>query len=93
MQYEKFIQLGAKFPKELMYRYESFVDGIDFEKIQKQCQKYMILNSNNDPFIPVEYATRLQKKLDCELTWFSHAGHFCKRDGYVEFWELLECID
>lgn len=92
-QHKKFKDIGFEIPFEWMKYYESFVENLDFEKIQKNVSKRYIINSKNDSFIPLELGENLQKNIDAELILYSHAGHFCKRDGYTEFWDLLDIIE
>lgn len=91
-QHKKFKEVGFDIPFDWMKNYESFVEKLDFEKIKNSAQKRFIINSKNDPYIPLELAENLQKNIDAELILYSHAGHFCKRDGYTEFWDLLDVI-
>ncbi len=93
VQYDTFQKMGFMFPYDWMYHYESFITDLDFEKIQQSAEKRIIINSKNDPFIPLELGENLQKNIDAELILYSHAGHFCKRDGYTEFWDLLDVIE
>lgn len=91
-QHKKFKEVGFDIPFDWMKNYESFVEELDFERVKNSVQKRFIINSKNDPYIPLELAENLQKNIDAELILYSHAGHFCKRDGYTEFWDLLDVI-
>ena len=72
---------------------KTFIDrNFDWEKIQKNCKKFYVFNSNNDPYVPLEMGKELAKNLNSELTVVKGAGHFGENAGYKEFPLLLENI-
>lgn len=64
-----------------------FAAPLDFEKIKKNCKKFILIFSDNDPYISAETGSYYQHQLgeNAELFMIHHAGHFMKRDGYEEF--------
>ncbi len=72
---------------------ESFVDkSFDWAKIKKNCPKFFLFHSDNDPYIPLEKAEEFAKNLDVNLNIVKNAGHFNKEAGYTKFELLLEKI-
>ena len=61
-------------------------------KIKEKCEKFVVINSDNDPYVPLEKGKILAKNLGTELTILHKAGHINKESGYTEFNFLLEKI-
>ncbi len=71
----------------------SFIEkNFDWQKIKKNCQKFFVFHSDNDPYIPLEKAERLAKNLGVNMIVVKNAGHFNEKAGYVKFDLLLEKI-
>lgn len=71
----------------------TFVEkDFNWEKIKKNCEKFFIYNSDNDPYVPLEKAKDLAEKLGSELKIIKGAGHFNEKAGYTEFQTLLKDI-
>src|SRR4030042_2414130 len=68
------------------------VREFNWSKIKENCQRFYLYHSDNDPYVPLEKAKELSKKLNCELKIIKGAGHFNKTAGYTEFELLLEDI-
>ncbi len=51
-----------------------------------------MFHSDNDPYVPLEKAKELAKKLGVELIMVKNAGHFNEKAGYTKFELLLEKI-
>jgi uncharacterized protein len=71
---------------------KSFMKKFNWNKIKSNCEKFIIIYSDNDPFVPQEKAIELKEKLNAELILIRGAGHFNESAGYLEFPELLEKI-
>lgn len=71
-----------------------FTKPYDFEKIKKNCKKFILIFSDNDPYISAETGPYYQHQLgeNAELFMIHSAGHFMKRDGYEEFPLILSSI-
>ncbi len=71
-----------------------FTTPLNFEKIKKNCKKFILIFSDNDPYISAEIGPYYQHQLgeNAELFMIHNAGHFMKRDGYEEFPMLLEKV-
>ncbi len=71
-----------------------FATPHDFEKIKKNCKKFILIFSDNDPYINTETGPYYQHQLgeNTELFMIHDAGHFMGRDGYETFPMILELI-
>ncbi len=68
---------------------KSFINkSFDWQKIKQNCQKVIVFHSDNDPYVPLEKAEKLAKKLNVNIVLVKNAGHFNKKSGYVKF-ELI----
>ncbi len=64
----------------------------DWAKIKKNCKRFFVINSDNDPYVPIESGKELAKNLDTELIVIKNAGHINKESGYTKFEFLLEKV-
>ena len=72
----------------------SFVGkDFDWKKIKKNCGRFFVVASDNDPYIPVEINKELAKFLDAELIIIHDGGHLNKKAGFDRFPKLLEEIN
>jgi uncharacterized protein len=72
---------------------KTFIDKkFNWEKIKQNCNSFFIYHSDNDPYIPIEYANELADKLNVRLKIIKNAGHFNEKSGYVTFEELFKDI-
>lgn len=72
---------------------KTFVDRtFNWEKIRKNCKKFYVINSNNDPYVPLDKGKGLAKNLRTELIVLKNAGHINQESGYTKFDFLLEMI-
>lgn len=71
-----------------------FTTPLDFEKIKKNCKRFVLIFSDNDPYISAETGPYYQHQLggNAELIMIHNAGHFMKRDGFEEFPLALNAI-
>lgn len=69
-----------------------FEDKFNYDKIKSNVKNITILNSDNDPFIPMSTTLRLQKNLDCGLIVFEAMDHLNAGTGDCEFIELRDLI-
>lgn len=66
--------------------------GFNWEKIKKNCKKFFVVASDNDPYIPLEVNKELAEILDAELIVIHNGGHLNKKAGFDNFPQLLELI-
>ncbi len=68
------------------------VRQFDWKKIKNNCKKFIIINSNSDPYVPLEKGKELAENLNTRLTILKNAGHINKESGYTKFNFLLKKI-
>ena len=72
---------------------KTFVEkDFDWEKIKKNCEKFFVIASDNDPYIPLETSRELAGMLNTELVVIRNGGHLNKKAGFLEFPALLDSI-
>lgn len=69
-----------------------FKSGFDWEKIRNGAEKFVIINSDNDPYMKIEEGKILHEKLGGELIIEHNAGHINEDAGFKEYPRLLEII-
>jgi uncharacterized protein len=70
----------------------TFYKDFDFTKIRENCPDFIIINSDDDPYVPVENAQILAASLRSELILLQGAGHINSGSGYTLFPLLLEYL-
>lgn len=72
-----------------------FEEPFNFENIKSHCNRFIFIHSDNDPYVPLEHAEFLSKKLSGELGIMEGQGHFNTElnPEYKYFPELLDIID
>jgi len=68
------------------------VKSFDWDKIKNNCKKFIIINSDNDPYVPLEKGKELARNLNTELITLENAGHINEESGHKTFNFLLEKI-
>lgn len=64
----------------------------DWTKIKKNCKRFYIINSDNDPYVPLMKGKELADKLNCKLSVVKNAGHINQESGHITFDFLLDKI-
>jgi predicted alpha/beta hydrolase family esterase len=64
----------------------------DWKKIKKNCKKFYVFHSDNDPYVPIEKANDLAENLSTNVIMVKNAGHFNTKSGYTKFEKLLNNI-
>jgi len=70
-----------------------FKTEFDYEKIKSNAEKIVIMNSDDDPYIPLENVQDLQKKLDSSMIIFEKMEHLSAGTDNFKFPELLSLIE
>ncbi len=72
-----------------------FREPLAWKKIKAHARKIILLHSDNDPYVPLEHAKYIAKKLDAELIIKEGQGHFNLEVGaeYAQFPTLLKLIE
>ena len=72
---------------------KTFTDKVfDWITIKKTSRKFYVINSDNDPYVPLERGRDIAKRLGAEFTVLEKAGHINQESGYTKFNILLEKI-
>lgn len=72
---------------------KTFTDKtFNWEKVKQNCKKFYIINSDNDPYVPIEKGEELAKSLGSEVKIIKNAGHFGSSAGFDSFNLLLSKI-
>jgi len=68
--------------------------GFDFNwnKIKKNAERFVVFQSDNDPYVGLANGEKLANELGVELNFVPNAGHFNAKAGYTEFPALLKEI-
>ena len=74
-----------------------FMKLIDFPKIKKRAKNgFAIIQSDNDPYVPMQYAERLKQELDASLTVKHGAKHMSgpvdEEESCLELPEVLKAV-
>lgn len=69
----------------------TFVDReFDWEKIRKNCDRFVCFHSDDDPYVSLRKGIELSSKVGGDLRIIKGAGHFNSDSGYLKFEKLLE---
>ena len=72
---------------------ENFVDKpFDWKKIRKGCEKFVVIHSDNDPYVPLQIGKDLAKSLNAELVIEHAADHLNAPGGYLSYPKLLNLV-
>jgi predicted alpha/beta hydrolase family esterase len=63
-----------------------------WDKIKRNCRKFYIFYSDNDPYVKARKAKELSERLGTDAILVKNAGHFNTASGYTRFDFLLEMI-
>ncbi|MBI4130739.1 serine hydrolase family protein [Candidatus Roizmanbacteria bacterium] len=89
------VYLVAGFHKPLGFpATENFVNKpFDWEVIKSHCKKFIVINSDNDPYIPREIGKELAKKLGVQEIIEHGGSHLNAPGGFLEYPVLLNLIE
>ena len=78
----------------LNYDRDVAFSGFDFDwqNIKSKAEKFIVYQSDDDPYVGLANGEQLAKNLGVELTFIPNAGHFNKKAGYTEFEDLFEKV-
>lgn len=68
------------------------VREFNWSKIRENCGMFVVIHSDNDPYVPLQKGEDLAKNLDSKLLVLKGAGHFNISSGYTSFEFLLDRI-
>ncbi|MEA3514071.1 MAG: alpha/beta fold hydrolase [Nanoarchaeota archaeon] len=73
---------------------KSFVDReFEWRRIHRNCEQFYIINSDNDPYVPIIKGNEIANKFGTKAIMINGAGHFNTESGYTEFPQLVEYIN
>lgn len=83
--------LVAGFAKDLgINEIRNFVErDFDWKRIRKKADRFVVINSDNDPFIELAEGERVAKLLGAEFIVEHGAGHINEGSGFTEYPRLL----
>ena len=86
--------LVATFAKDLgIPEIANFVEKeFDWEKIRSKAGRFIVINSDTDPFIDLEEGQRVARLLGAEFLVEHNGGHINEGAGYTSYPRLLELI-
>lgn len=81
-------------PPILNYERDRSFSGFDFawEKIRAKAKKFVVFQSDDDPYVGLENGKLLAKQLGVELSFVPNAGHFNTKAGYTQFPALRDAL-
>jgi hypothetical protein len=90
----KAVVLVAGFAKDLgISEIRNFVNrDFDWKKIRKKAKKFIVINSDNDPFIELSEGERMAKLLGAEFIVEHDAGHINEGSGFTKYPRLLKLL-
>jgi predicted alpha/beta hydrolase family esterase len=90
----KAVILVAGFAKDLgIPQIKGFVDkDFDWKKIRQKAGRFIVINSDNDPFIGLSEGGRIAKLLGAEFIVEHGAGHINEGSGFTKYERLMGMI-
>ena len=67
-----------------------FISPINWEKINSGCGKFVVIASDNDPYVPLKYSDILKEKLNAKVLIQPGMGHFNMKELHVVLNEALK---
>jgi predicted alpha/beta hydrolase family esterase len=88
------IILVAGFAKDLgIPEIRNFVENdFNWQKIKSKAGRFIVINSDNDPYIKLEEGKRIARLLGAELIVEHNAGHINEGAGFMKYERLLGMI-
>ena len=90
--------LVAGFSKELTYKgYKNelsnfFQIPVNWNKVKKNCNKFIVLQSNDDPYVSINHAYILKEKLNAETIIQNGMKHYSGDDGITKLPIVLNIL-
>ena len=72
--------------------YEWIKTPINFEKIKQHVIKFMLINSDNDPYVPLSDVELFKTNLGAQVIMLNNMGHIAGDDGVTELPVVLEAL-
>ena len=68
------------------------IKPFNWDKIKKSCNKFYVINSDDDPYIPLSIGKDLAKKLGVPLTIEHNAGHINAPGGFLSYPKVRDLV-
>lgn len=66
---------------------------LDFEKVKNKAKEFIVIFSDNDPFVPLEENRKVaEENLGAKVLMENNKGHFTESDGVTTLPEILKLI-
>ncbi len=65
---------------------------IDFDKVKRHTNKFIVIYSDSDPYVPVSDSELFKENLGAELILEKSKGHITGEDGITELPIVLDSI-
>lgn len=90
----KAVVLVSGFARDLgIAEIRTFIDKpFGWEKIRKKADRFVVINSDNDPYVPLAEGERVAKLLGAEFVVEHGAGHINEGSGFTKYPRLLELL-
>lgn len=69
-----------------------FEEDIDYREIQKHCDHFTFIHSDNDPYVPLEHGKKLREAIGGKVVVIKEAGHFSGDDNCTELPEVMRVV-
>lgn len=88
------VVMVAGFPESLGYKETEsfFAEPLDYKNIKNSAGKFIAINSDNDPYVPLRNGEILRDKLGAELIVVPKGNHLNEGAGFTELPVVLESL-
>jgi len=69
-----------------------FAKKVDYKKVKRSANKFVLIHSDNDPYVPMERGTLMEAKLGAKLLVMRKAGHVTTQAGYKQLPQALKAV-
>jgi len=69
-----------------------FEAPIEWDRIRGACHRFVAINSDDDPHVPLSHGEAIRENLGAELIVQENKGHFSSGDGFEELPVALESV-
>lgn len=69
-----------------------FKTPVMWNNIKKHCEKFVAINSKDDPYVGIKNSDLFKQKLNARTIVHEKRGHYNAKDSVIEFPELLNII-
>ncbi len=70
-----------------------FIKPFDWKKIRRKARKFILIHSDNDPYVPLAHGEKLKELLGAELLILQGQGHFSLGEDRPRFKQLPELLE